>query len=111
MLQSLATLMIRCRSRLALECPKLASPTCWSPRSTISPPSSGGSARIPAKLPRLFLNRFKNNRGNFAGILAERSEEHTSELQSLAYLVCRLLLEKKKDIGLSIGSASRRVQV
>src|SRR2546425_8928888 len=32
----------------------------------------------------------------------ERSEEHTSELQSLAYLVCRLLLEKKKkDIDLT----------
>src|SRR5687767_15472994 len=29
-------------------------------------------------------------------VAAERSEEHTSELQSLAYLVCRLLLEKKK---------------
>src|SRR3989441_2545834 len=29
-------------------------------------------------------------------IAATRSEEHTSELQSLAYLVCRLLLEKKK---------------
>src|SRR2546423_2412995 len=29
--------------------------------------------------------------------LAGRSEEHTSELQSLAYLVCRLLLEKKKQ--------------
>src|SRR2546425_6321336 len=28
-----------------------------------------------------------------------RSEEHTSELQSLAYLVCRLLLEKKKSIS------------
>src|SRR2546425_6308403 len=27
-----------------------------------------------------------------------RSEEHTSELQSLAYLVCRLLLEKKKQL-------------
>src|SRR2546425_11293320 len=27
-----------------------------------------------------------------------RSEEHTSELQSLAYLVCRLLLEKKKNM-------------
>src|SRR5205823_12442986 len=27
----------------------------------------------------------------------ERSEEHTSELQSLAYLVCRLLLEKKNE--------------
>src|SRR2546425_8437112 len=32
-----------------------------------------------------------------------RSEEHTSELQSLAYLVCRLLLEKKKH-----SSTSRR---
>src|SRR2546425_12104949 len=30
------------------------------------------------------------------GFQADRSEEHTSELQSLAYLVCRLLLEKKK---------------
>src|SRR6266545_5919944 len=30
------------------------------------------------------------------GSLRVRSEEHTSELQSLAYLVCRLLLEKKK---------------
>src|SRR5205823_13686171 len=30
-----------------------------------------------------------------------RSEEHTSELQSLAYLVCRLLLEKKKLILLA----------
>src|SRR2546425_8186672 len=29
-----------------------------------------------------------------------RSEEHTSELQSLAYLVCRLLLEKKKKYEL-----------
>src|SRR2546425_5201063 len=30
------------------------------------------------------------------GRFQQRSEEHTSELQSLAYLVCRLLLEKKK---------------
>src|SRR2546425_8877564 len=29
--------------------------------------------------------------------VGSRSEEHTSELQSLAYLVCRLLLEKKKQ--------------
>src|SRR2546425_6906943 len=36
-------------------------------------------------------------RGNNEGFTApQRSEEHTSELQSLAYLVCRLLLEKKK---------------
>src|SRR2546425_10890386 len=33
--------------------------------------------------------------------LALRSEEHTSELQSLAYLVCRLLLEKKKKTRVS----------
>src|SRR2546425_2496122 len=32
-------------------------------------------------------------------IRVARSEEHTSELQSLAYLVCRLLLEKKKVEG------------
>src|SRR2546425_12549176 len=31
-----------------------------------------------------------------------RSEEHTSELQSLAYLVCRLLLEKKKKMIKSV---------
>src|SRR2546425_6398211 len=31
----------------------------------------------------------------------QRSEEHTSELQSLAYLVCRLLLEKKKKHHIS----------
>src|SRR2546425_6863215 len=34
-----------------------------------------------------------------------RSEEHTSELQSLAYLVCRLLLEKKKKHNSSIGAS------
>src|SRR2546425_8327606 len=33
---------------------------------------------------------------NRIGQIVQRSEEHTSELQSLAYLVCRLLLEKKK---------------
>src|SRR2546425_2112283 len=33
---------------------------------------------------------------NNRDLVVMRSEEHTSELQSLAYLVCRLLLEKKK---------------
>src|SRR5258708_34613281 len=32
-----------------------------------------------------------------AGLLHDRSEEHTSELQSPDHLVCRLLLEKKKN--------------
>src|SRR2546425_9381861 len=38
--------------------------------------------------------------------IGERSEEHTSELQSLAYLVCRLLLEKKNNVILSTDAAS-----
>src|SRR2546425_7405986 len=37
-----------------------------------------------------------------------RSEEHTSELQSLAYLVCRLLLEKKKKIKTSCAATLDR---
>src|SRR2546425_5699264 len=37
------------------------------------------------------------------GLFEVRSEEHTSELQSLAYLVCRLLLEKK-----TAGSAASK---
>src|SRR3712207_8752396 len=36
--------------------------------------------------------------GGFAFRAAFRSEEHTSELQSRQYLVCRLLLEKKKNL-------------
>src|SRR2546425_7487054 len=40
--------------------------------------------------------------------LGHRSEEHTSELQSLAYLVCRLLLEKKKK---HVNPASGFLQV
>src|SRR2546425_3651982 len=46
--------------------------------------------RDRAVLPDFYIGRLEvTNR--------ERSEEHTSELQSLAYLVCRLLLEKKKQ--------------
>src|SRR5256885_10038280 len=38
---------------------------------------------------------------------APRSEEHTSELQSPCNLVCRLLLEKKKNIQLQVALADR----
>src|SRR5947199_8089520 len=54
----------------------------------------------------LFRSQRANTRANFSGGLPtsllssptpiKRSEEHTSELQSLRHLVCRLLLEKKK---------------
>src|SRR5258705_5833226 len=41
---------------------------------------------------------FLQRHARTAGELRVRSEEHTSELQSLRHLVCRLLLEKKKKI-------------
>src|SRR2546425_4616261 len=51
--------------------------------------SSSGKRRGPAKRrTRLSTSVYQRK--------PRRSEEHTSELQSLAYLVCRLLLEKKK---------------
>src|SRR3712207_7576250 len=64
-----------------------SSPECrarwsWAPRRRPAGPSAcgrGGSSRGPAR----------------PG--SARSEEHTSELQSRQYLVCRLLLEKKKN--------------
>src|SRR5205823_12783650 len=43
------------------------------------------------------LRQIAHNAGAEGSVILEKgSEEHTSELQSLAYLVCRLLLEKKK---------------
>src|SRR5258708_9063710 len=39
-----------------------------------------------------------------SGVIVRRSEEHTSELQSPDHLVCRLLLEKKKNIYQSIDT-------
>src|SRR3989441_6161471 len=86
------------------------------PRSTLFPYTtlfrSPALARAPARdargaqgalpgeevMPTFTLRVFRGDptRGEFKDYRVERSEEHTSELQSLAYLVCRLLLEKKK---------------
>src|SRR5262245_63097893 len=49
----------------------------------------------PSKEPSLARGR-SGNRAVPPGPMLNRSEEHTSELQSLRHLVCRLLLEKKK---------------
>src|SRR5258705_1874302 len=46
--------------------------------------------------------------GDGSNAYTDRSEEHTSELQSLRHLVCRLLLEKKKNIGKSNYDISRK---
>src|SRR4051794_41707587 len=68
------------------------------------------SGAIPATLPTIVMldghaasgtdRRQRIRRGldiHHAGSLSARSEEHTSELQSPVHLVCRLLLEKKKN--------------
>src|SRR2546425_2614943 len=66
----------------------------------ISRPRAGPSAARGARraLRRACWHRVAG-RGHGRSSPRWRSEEHTSELQSLAYLVCRLLLEKKKITG------------
>src|SRR3712207_7283031 len=61
-------------------------------------------ARDPADRGCLRHGR-RGQHGRPEGCCRERSEEHTSELQSRQYLVCRLLLEKKKKYSL-INSTS-----
>ena len=65
------------------------------PPSDDEPPDSNFSAS--AKKPETEDSASTKNTDNSGQLIldATRSEEHTSELQSQAYLVCRLLLEKK----------------
>src|SRR3712207_6934262 len=60
------------------------SETSFVAASTGSPPTSTPAIRLPS------------GKRHAAGVDVGRSEEHTSELQSRQYLVCRLLLEKKR---------------
>src|SRR2546425_7142014 len=53
--------------------------------------------------------RWRRRRSRLAA--SGRSEEHTSELQSLAYLVCRLLLEKKNKYKISALQCSQQLIV
>src|SRR2546425_9626431 len=72
------------------------------PRSTLFPyttlfRSIARAARRRASLAQSCADRESGHSTPASGRRSKRrSEEHTSELQSLAYLVCRLLLEKKK---------------
>src|SRR2546425_7578985 len=82
------------------------------PRSTLFPYTTLFRSRSPRRLPgpvradgpaseaaARSIHLPSSRRQDAGGLLLRqifRSEEHTSELQSLAYLVCRLLLEKKK---------------
>src|SRR5947199_7389546 len=60
-------------------------------RAAVSHVCVGSCSAVPAV--GTVIPRFSRMRAAFP---ARRSEEHTSELQSLRHLVCRLLLEKKK---------------
>src|SRR2546430_10723281 len=67
------------------------------PRSTLFPYTTLFRSHADAALPRVARARLPAIGRPFAQrILGQRSEEHTSELQSQSNLVCRLLLEKKK---------------
>src|SRR3712207_8336321 len=71
------------------------------PRRRRAPPRGAHAARRPGGG---LLRHHDLERGDApAGAL--RSEEHTSELQSRQYLVCRLLLEKKKKITSTVDNA------
>src|SRR2546425_4000047 len=83
------------------------------PRSTLFPYTTLFRSCDDARATRAALDggRFRidgstDDRRRASGL---RSEEHTSELQSLAYLVCRLLLEKKKEMARAhqLGSHAR----
>src|SRR2546425_6796743 len=77
------------------------------PRSTLFPYTTlfrswmaGSSSTIRMCSPAMFVSGAAKRLDGRGG--ARRSEEHTSELQSLAYLVCRLLLEKKKKTATAL---------
>src|SRR2546429_7220927 len=75
------------------------------PRSTLFPYTTlFRSWQMPGTQPQPLLDVSSDSptvqskpKARIAGICTKRSEEHTSELQSRLHLVCRLLLEKKKQ--------------
>src|SRR5947209_13207182 len=67
-----------------------------------SSPEVGTPGKLPQtprakKVIEYSIEEARNLNHNYVGTEHLRSEEHTSELQSRQYLVCRLLLEKKKE--------------
>src|SRR3712207_7334938 len=87
------TTLFRSRGRISVRRPRTATsrPSC---RPVSSPLVATGRGDLRSTL-------LEDDRGTTVEPTA-RSEEHTSELQSRQYLVCRLLLEKKKKLTLTI---------
>src|SRR5437899_7068792 len=69
------------------------------PRSTLFPYTTLFRSRWSSSRKRLRAVEVSRGWSGCRSRLRRRSEEHTSELQSLRHLVCRLLLEKKKNKG------------
>src|SRR2546429_5820186 len=65
------------------------------PRSTLFPYTTLFRSNVPSWMLRLWPEEVADG---VEGDPLKRSEEHTSELQSRLHLVCRLLLEKKKQL-------------
>src|SRR3989441_11883468 len=79
--------------------PRSPRPEIWRSSSRFAPrkTTSSRSTRTGRSTSTISTRR-RGSSSSPAGHTRQRSEEHTSELQSLAYLVCRLLLEKKKKM-------------
>src|SRR6185437_16755534 len=83
-------------TRIGAEAKAATNPSPWLKLLAISSPGDCGRSVMAGQLPRRCIGHVEAARREAAPHRSPRSEEHTSELQSLAYLVCRLLLEKKK---------------
>src|SRR2546429_3445547 len=85
------------------------------PRSTLFPYTTLFRSRGQAVLvqhPQLLVHYRPMRDGHTLGaIVNQRSEEHTSELQSRLHLVCRLLLEKKKKKTITYTSCQQRYHI
>src|SRR2546429_5819218 len=78
------------------------------PRSTLFPYTTLFRSRTAKEMLHAVVERIANSSiAILAAAVADRSEEHTSELQSRLHLVCRLLLEKKNINGAGINLSHR----
>src|SRR2546430_4963970 len=85
------------KAKIQLRARPKAATTAMHPTAPATPPRKRNPTRYPTAIisPMMTMLRTRSARVRPAST-AERSEEHTSELQSQSNLVCRLLLEKKK---------------
>src|SRR5229473_7634146 len=78
------------------------------PRSTLFPYTTLFRSTSPRRVQAAVWHHSHRLHGYTREARAGRSEEHTSELQSLAYLVCRLLLEKKNSYFTIVPTAKKK---